>query len=326
MSKFLDGKTRCLYLDQFAASRVFVPSPPVEWADIAALIKQGINDGKFLCPNSIEQMIETTGMDKGLGRLVDSEARKFSSGWCFFPEADITANYLICTVRQITIEKRHFVHDSKQNHIDDPDVYEKLGEHNEIFRKMVEEGAEPANIIRKATRGGAWGKKQFRDVIVQQIKNRYAQEIIKRMFSLGSQAQYVPRTVTLAGHTILFWADVVCHLLVSKHRMTQQEAQAAFWILEKEGIDAIPSLSIRASLEAMLAYRGVIEKKSNDQVDISRIAGALPFADMMLIDGPKANDVRELELDKKFQTNIYSGKTAGLENLKNDLTAIVAAA
>lgn len=190
---------------------------------------------------------------------------------------------------------------------------------------MVEEGAEPANIIRKATRGGARGKKEFRDVIVQQIKNGYAQEIIKRMFWLGSQAKYVPRTVILAGHTILFWADVVCHLLVSKHRMTQQEAQAAFWILEKEGIDAIPSLSIRASLEAMLAYRGVIEI-SNDQMDILRIAGALPFADMMLIDGSKAHDVRELELDKKFQTNIYSGKTAELENLKNDLTAIVAAA
>lgn len=322
MGKFLDEGTWCLYLDQFAVSRVFASSPPSEWVDIAALIKQGISIGKLLYPNSIEQMIETAGMDKESATLLDSEARNFSSGWCFFTEADISANYLICRVRQIEMTKHHFIHSNKQGRIDESNVHEELGRRNEIFREMVKEGAEPANIIRMATRGGTRGTKDSRDVIVGLKKNNYAQEMARRMFWLGSKAKYIPRTITLAEHTILFWADVVCHLLVNEHRMTQQEAQTAFWILEKEGIGAIPSLSIRASLEAMTDYKAKIEI-SNDQVDIMRIAGALPFADIMVVDGSKASDVRELGLDKKFQTNVYSGKRTGLEGLKRQLTALI---
>lgn len=322
MSKFLNRGTLCLYLDQFAACRVFTLSPPTEWAEVAALIKRGVDDGKLLCPNSIEQMIETTGLDKEPARLLDSETRKYSSGWCFFPETDITANYLICRVRQIKVEKIHFVHRSKQNLMNELDVYEKLGERNKIFREMVSEGTESVNAIRKAAHDGAQKTKQLRDFIVQHIKSDYAQEMKKRMFWLGTKGGYSPQTVTLAGYEIPFWADVVCQILVVKHQLTQLEAQAAFWILEKEGIDAIPSLNIRASLESMLAFRGVAES-ANDQIDILRIAGALPFADLMLIDGPKANDVRELKLDKKFQTNVYSGKKAELERLKNDLTVII---
>jgi len=322
--KFLDKQTWCVYLDEFAASRIFAASPPAEWADIAVLIKQGINIGKLLCPYSIEQMAESSRMDKESAIFLDNESRNFSLGWCFLNEADISANYLISRVRKIEMQKNHFIHNKNLNRMDEPNIYEKLGERNETFRKMIKEGGASVNIIRTVTRSSPRRKKVYRDFLVNHIKNDYAEELKKRMFWLGTQTRYTPKPITLTGHDILFWADVISHLLVREHHMTQIEAQAAFWILEKEGIDAIPSLSIRASLEAMIVYKNSIEIH-NDQMDILRIAGALPFADIMLIDGSKAHDVRELNLDKKFQTNIYSGKKKELENLSERLNCIILA-
>jgi hypothetical protein len=128
--------------------------------------------------------------------------------------------------------------------------------------------------------------------------------------------------MTLAGQAIPFWADALCSALVSKHHLTQPEALDAYHCLQHEGIDAVPSLSIRASLEAMKTYKGTNETP-NDQVDIMRIASALPVADIMLIDGPRASDVRELGLDKEFQTTIYSGKKMELVRLREQLEALI---
>jgi hypothetical protein len=320
--KYFDEVCLCLYLDEFAASRVFAEVPAEGWEEIAALIKQGVSAGKFLCPYSVEQMIESSGLDRMSASFLDNETRKFSSGWCFYNEADISANYLICRVRQTKMQKHHFIHQDQQTRLGKSDVYEEIGKLNETFRQMIKEAAHSVNIIREAARNGSRGKKDTRDFLVKQIKNDYTEELQKRMFWLGYYGSYDPAPITLAGLDLLFWADEVSRILTGKHFMTQIEAQSAFWVLEKEGIDAVPSLSIRASLEAMIAYKGTIETP-NDQMDILRIAGALPFADIMLIDGAKAHDVRELKLDKKFQTNIYSGKKKDLENLRELLTDLL---
>ena len=71
----------------------------------------------------------------------------------------------------------------------------------------------------------------------------------------------------------------------------------------------------------MLAHKQVKESP-NDHLDIMRIAGALPFVDLMLVDGPKASDIRELGLDIKFGTEVYSGKVKELEKLKYHLVNI----
>jgi hypothetical protein len=322
MSKFFTERTQCLYLDQFAVSRICTSSPPTEWVDVSTLIKQGVNKGRIICPNSVEQIIETTGMDKESAKFLDEESRKLSSGWCFFTEADISAHYFICKIRQVEMTKQHFIHSNTQQHVSEADVYNEISENNAIFREMMKEATAPVNIIRAAARGGARMKKNTRNSLIKIIKDKYAQEMKERLYLLGTQGRYIPRTVTSAGHTVLFWADVLCSILVRKHEMTQQETIKALDFLQDEGVDAIPSLSIRASLEAMIVYKGANETH-NDQVDITRIASALPFADMMLVDGAKASDVRELELDKKFRTTIYTGQKADLINLKKHLDALI---
>lgn len=170
MSKFLDGNRWCLYLDQFAVSRVFDPSPSAEWVSIAALIKSGISSGKILYPNSIEQAIETTGLDKEYACFLDSEARKFSLGWSLFTEADISVNYLICKVRQREMTKHHFVHKSKQNCTDMSEVYEEISKRQSTFKGMVKDATETVNSIRMITREGVRAKKDGRDSLVEMIK------------------------------------------------------------------------------------------------------------------------------------------------------------
>ena len=218
--------------------------------------------------------------------------------------------------------KHHFIHNDKQNSLDEDHVYEKLSEHSATFRAMVEDAVGPLNALRTAARVGKRGNKSSRDSLVKMIKDKYKQEMVSRLYLLGSRGIYTPRGVMLAGLIIPFWADALCYLLVDKHHITQKEALNAARILQNEGIDAVPSLSVRASLEAMMAHKSINET-TNGQVDIMRIAVALPFADIMLIDGPKASYVRELELDKRFQTTVFSGRRTELVNLKKQLESVL---
>ena len=92
--------------------------------------------------------------------------------------------------------------------------------------------------------------------------------------------------------------------------------------MRKEGIDAIPTLFIRASLEAMLAHKNAKETP-NDQIDIMRMSVALPFADMVLTDRPRVHEIKELKLDKKFQTSVFSGSKPDLQEFATYLSEIV---
>jgi hypothetical protein len=153
------------------------------------------------------------------------------------------------------------------------------------------------------------------------IKKKQADHLIKRMALLSTKGKYEPEPISLAGYSIPFWADTLCAVLTRKHKLTKAEALQLQIILEAEGIDSIPSISIRASLEAMLAHKQANESP-NDHIDIMRIAGALPFVDLMLVDGPKASDIKELGLDIKFGTVVHSGKVKELEKLKDYLSDI----
>ena len=83
------------------------------------------------------------------------------------------------------------------------------------------------------------------------------------------------------------------------------------------GVDISDAMVERAARRA--AEAGLAERVRFEVGDVS----ALPFADIMLIDGPRASDVRELGLDKEFQTTIYSGKKMELVRLREQLEALI---
>lgn len=311
----------CIYLDQFAVSNICDEIPDSKWKGISELIRRGVELKRIICPTSIEHLVETSGKKLESASKHDKEFQKFSFGWSFYPEPEITAYHIICRLRKIKKTKHHYVRKAKGKSLSEKNVHSSFRELKDVFGEMINDVTIPLNTIRKASRGAPKGDKASRDALVKIIKKKQSDHLIERMTSLSQLGKYEPKPVLLAGYSIPFWADTLCAVLTRKHKLTKSEALQLKRILEAEGIDSIPSISIRASLEAMLAHKQANESP-NDHLDIMRIAGALPFADIMLVDGPKASDIRELGLDKKFGTAIYSGKIKDLDKLKNHLSRI----
>lgn len=322
MSKYFKDNMHCVYLDQFAASNICDQIPDYDWKDISELIRIGVERKKIICPTSIEHLVETSGKDIEGASRHDKEFRKLSFGWSFYPEPEIAAFHMICRLRKIKKTRHHFIRKVKGRPLSEQYVHKSIKELKTVFGEMINEVASPLETIRKVTREGPKGDMALRDSLVATIKKKQANHLIERMAVLSQKGTYKPESISLAGYSIPFWADTLCAVLTRKHRLSRKEARQLQVILEAEGIDSIPSISIRASLEAMLAYKQANESP-NDHLDIIRIAGALPFVDLMLVDGSKASDIRELGLNIEFGTEIYSGKVKELVKLKYCLADII---
>jgi hypothetical protein len=68
-----------------------------------------------------------------------------------------------------------------------------------------------------------------------------------------------------------------------------------------------PFATYQAELEAAQMLQGT-EIKPSDQYDDTRIASALPYADILITDGVKTSTIRELKLDQKNNTRVCSVK------------------
>ena len=322
MSKYFTNGMHCIYLDQFVVSHICDALPDENWHEISKLIREGVKLNKIICPTSIEHLIETSGKQINRASKQDDEFRKLSFGWSFYPEPNISAHHVICRLRSIKKTKHHYIRKVKGKSLADIEVHASFKGLKAIFDEMINDVAIPLKSIRQATRETPKGNKTSRDALVKIIKQKQAYHLIERMHTLSRNGKYEPKPIQLGGYSIPFWADTLCSILTKKHKMTSKEAFQLNNILEKEGIDTVPSISIRASLEAMLAYKQANED-SNDHIDIMRISGALPFADLMIVDGPKASDIRQLGLDTKYGTDIYSGKIGEIKKLRNHLSRIV---
>ena len=302
---------KCLYLDQFAVSNICNISNDGQWGRISNLIAEGVKKKKLICPGSIEHLIETSGADINRAVLQDDLLKHLSYGWHFYNEADITANYIMCEIRKNKITKGHFIRKDATRRFTENNVHSDLQNKKQIFNEMVDDASDGVNKIRQITRDGISGNKKTRDSTISVIKDIFVKPLLDRLLTLSKEGSYKPELIKLAGYSIPFWADALCSILVTKHKMTMNEAKNAYDIINDNGVDAIPPISIRSTLKAMLAYKNASESP-NDQIDIMRISTALPFSDIMMIDGPKASDIKELELDKKYKTSVYSGKAKDL--------------
>jgi hypothetical protein len=121
---------------------------------------------------------------------------------------------------------------------------------------------------------------------------------------------------------VLNWASkVVCELIL-RYRLTLEEGQRLCQLLRLETLTFIPTLKIKAELEAMQFFRR--EKiEPGDQYDITRAACALPYADIFITDGGKASAIRELKLDAAYKTEIFSMKKSELNALTARLNEVV---
>jgi hypothetical protein len=121
---------------------------------------------------------------------------------------------------------------------------------------------------------------------------------------------------------VMNWASRVVYELITKHRFSPTESQKLCHFLKCEKLEFIPTLKIKAELEAIQFYRR--EKiEPRDQYDITRAACALPYADIFITDNGKATAIRELKLDRVFKTQVFSIKKFELAALAAKLREIV---
>lgn len=305
---------RCIYLDQNASSNICSPTTEGKWAEISFLVKEGVKNKKLLIPISIEHYLETSTRTRGDALHHDNELRKLSFGWSMYPEPIISANLLVRKIRNIKLGKTVFLRKERMLSLAKNSVASNFSELRSIFKTTVTGAVSDVNQVRKHTRGGVKPKSKLRDDLVSTIKQRHAHHIVERLESLHDSGKFEPRIIELSGYKVPFWADTLCHILITSHKLSRKEAKKGAELLKSEGIDLIPSISIRASLEAMMAITDKRET-DNDHLDIMRTSCALPLCDMVILDRGKAAHAREIGLDKKHDSVVFSARNDELSSI-----------
>lgn len=95
--------------------------------------------------------------------------------------------------------------------------------------------------------------------------------------------------------------------LLCDKRLDKRLAQKLICELETHGFEKIPSMNIRSSLNADMAVNGK-SQTPNDVIDIDRAAIGLRISDYFFADNEKKLAIERCQLDKKYQTKIYSAK------------------
>lgn len=114
--------------------------------------------------------------------------------------------------------------------------------------------------------------------------------------------------------------DLLLKLLCDK-KLDKRLAQKLIRELETHGFEKIPSMNIRSSLNAEMAINGK-NQTPNDVIDIDRAAIGLCISDYFFADNEKKLAIEGCELDKKYQTKIYSAKKDSVSSLITELSEL----
>ena len=91
--------------------------------------------------------------------------------------------------------------------------------------------------------------------------------------------------------------------------------------LETHGFEKIPSMYIHSLLYADMSVIGK-NQTPNDVIDIDRAAIGLRISDYFFADNEKKLAIERCQLDKKYQTKIYSGKRDSVSSLIAELSEL----
>ncbi len=177
------------------------------------------------------------------------------------------------------------------------------------------------NEFNALTRDGRKADGKMLQVLLKLSSDSYVKKLLAEVSNSLLKGRVVVR-VEEHNDKFLNWASKVVYELITKHRLAFEEGQKLCQLLRSEGLDFIPTLKIKAELQAMQFFRR--EKiEPRDQYDITRAACALPYADIFITDGGKASAIRELKLDTAYETEVFSMKKSELPALTARLKEIV---
>lgn len=322
MSKYLNKGMRLVYLDQCVISR-FLPNPKNEdWRELCGLVLKGNTARKILCPTSLEHLVETAAL------LNDSEAiflddliRKLSFGWAFTDEPLLVAWQIIAKLRGLPISRSQFLAKHLLRPITYPGTLVKL---RAVKCELDQNNAwvvQGVNEFNALVRDGQKASGDMLQILIKLETDGYVKKLLAEVLHSLETGRVVLRAED-NNDRIMNWASKVVYELITKHRLALGEGQKICQLLKTERLASIPTLKIKAELQAMQFFRRE-QIEPRDQYDITRAACALPYADIFITDGGKASAIRELKLETAYKTEVFSMKKSELPALTARLKEIV---
>jgi len=321
MSKYLKNGMHLVYLDQCVISRFLEKPQNEQWRDLREIVLKGNERRRLLCPTSLEHLIETSSLSDADAVFVDELMSRLSFGWALATESSLVSQQIINRLRIRRTSRAQFLQKRHLRSISYPGTLTKLREAKaslDQYNAWVMQGVNELNIWTRQTRKGS------SDMLRYFIK-RKTDNLLKKLRTEVLNSLKTGQVVLRAEEDnakVLNWASKVVYELITKHRLAFTEGQRFCQLLGSEGLDFIPTLKIKADLEAVQFFRR--EKiEPRDQYDITRAACALPYADIFVTDGGKASAIRELKLDVACKAEVFSMRKSELDSLTAKLREVV---
>lgn len=318
-SKYLKDGRFLVYLDQCVLSR-FRERSTNGWEDICDLLLSLAERGKILCPVSLEHLMESSQLkDSDIEHLAPLIS-KLSSDWSLRTEPDLIAEQLMGRLRGIAVNPSSFLRESMFKPLTDAKTLAslralkpKVDAHNE---RMMEDVNYVNSITRRAGSKDAtvlaWMRARRHETILSRLIARL-EESLRRGFAKITADPYSPQLAE--------WDALIVFNLIEDHHLVVPEARQLIRHLREEHLRFCPTLFIKAELDALqFAKQEKIEAR--DQYDITHAACAFPYADIYITDGGKAGAIKELKLDSRFATKVFSTKARDLSSILKELEAI----
>jgi hypothetical protein len=303
MKEIISKNIYCIYLDQYATSGIF-ENDSIVWKEIKALLLQGVNSDRIICPRSAEHFLESSQKESSKAKYLDSKFFDLSKGYAFKAELFITSQLLISKIRNNNITCETFFYTNiKSDILSQPDMLPRFINLKKQFDEKINEGVILNNEIRKYP-APVKPNKQLKENLLKTIKSFSEREFIKRLEDLLVEGSIKIRGVKFASGDIPNWIDLMIYQLTEKHKMNTNETKQLHKHIEENGFNQIPTLDIKNSLMSFVAVENKIELPS-DHIDFMRISTGLPVSDILLTDKKRKFEILTLELDKKYKTKEF---------------------
>lgn len=331
---------KILYLDQFAVSNMYNAVPISPWGLLRQTIQEKVNKGVLSCPMPLEGLYETVGRsnkDKTgnqnndyIRKIIEQHNffRELANGSAFYGYEEIAATEIIMLLRQGKINpiKSIYLHESLHAQIDISDIYEEGHIFNEENRQYNRDLSQGVNELRETTQllnNGLRTKKKisteplFQNAIIRLQVNSY----IDGLQDLCQKGYIKVRGVKCGTLELPHKVDLLLYYLLKKKKITKEETKRLIHEFEKNGFERIPSMNIRSLLSTDIA---VYDKQQtpNDEIDLDRAAVGLRISDYFFADNDKKLTVEKYNLDRRYQTKVFSGKKDSVTSLTELLSRL----
>jgi hypothetical protein len=307
MANNLPGETSILYLDQNVVRYVTNSQEDNPGVKLGMIIDKGVEIGALICPFSHEHFWESAGIgDEGKRRTQLTWLARASRGACFMNREELLAAQLLSLVRTKIITAEDFLCevDVAQNEI----VMQQMRAMREQRKKVDREYFSGYNLRRARGR---------------QLKNIPREvERVREMdvFFMGIVECIVRH---LHGHGEIedrpFGAQVLA-ILINEHAVQRVELELILERLISTRGHCAPLIKTQSKLfeSWMLEQK---ELAHNDMMDLHRISTALPYADILVLDGEQCRHLESVGLPAEFGAKVFSIKDASLLPLCDEIVS-----